>query len=70
MIILQKTALKQDEKLKSKTFEISPFYVKNSNSYIITLCIFSEFIIEMDFPKKFIKENPSNKMKNKLSVYM
>jgi len=24
----------------------------------------------MDFPKKFIKENPSNKMKNKLSVYM
>jgi hypothetical protein len=37
MIILQKTALKQDEKLKSKTFEISPFYVKNSNNFIIML---------------------------------
>ena len=41
MIILQKTALKQDEKLKSKTFEISPFYVKNSNNFIIML-VFDE----------------------------
>jgi hypothetical protein len=35
-----KTALKWDENLKSSIFFYPPFYVKNSNNYIITLCMF------------------------------
>ena len=39
--------------LKRKKIEVSPFYVKKSNSYIITLCIFlKEIIMRNSFKKK------------------
>jgi hypothetical protein len=39
--------------LKRKKNEVSPFYVKKSNSYIITLCIFlKEIIMRNSFKKK------------------
>jgi hypothetical protein len=56
-----KTALKWDENLKSSIFFYPPFYVKNSNNYIITLCMFLKGISL----KNALKNSSSKQINNK-----
>jgi len=57
MKTLQKKALKLDENFKSSFFLIppfDPFYVKNGNIYIMTLCMFLKGIFLRNALKKIL----------------